>query len=176
MPRTDQPLDPASGNVDRRLPEVPPGPQPVASKRCTAVRPDGSRCRGTASTRSSYAFCVWHDPEIADSTKAAWRLSGGTPPADASTPNPRLSSPAAVTKWAEQVSGKLLRGEVTAAQATVLSSLAKLALSSYDSDLVRRIEDLEQAFADRNGSTPGLKLIGGPLAALPAHDEDDPHG
>jgi hypothetical protein len=145
------------------------GPTCQATKKA-----DGSPCTANATARSGFTRCPFHE-DIPEELKQVWRAKGHAVIAREMTvpgaPDPQLADPTSVTRFVQETSGRLLRGEITASTAVALTALAKAALSAYEANLGAKLADLEALVAERQLAGHPLRVLGAPAAALPASRE-----
>src|SRR5262249_27072428 len=130
---------------------APATPQPdgapiVARRRwqsCQSTRKtDGDPCRAGATARSGYTRCPFHE-DLPEDVKLGWRAKSLAVLASKrivpSAPHPHVD-PAGVAVFAAEVSGRLLRGEITASTAHALNMLAKTAMSAHEAAKLVELE------------------------------------
>jgi hypothetical protein len=125
----------------------------------------GKPCTANATQRSGYARCPFHEEGTDESTKALWRAKGHAAIAGAMTvpdaPDPALATPEAITRFVEETSGRLLRGEISASTAAALTGLAGAALRAYEANLGQKLADLEAIVIERTLRARAVNVIEG---------------
>jgi hypothetical protein len=120
--------------------------------RCTAIKPNGERCKGTPIAGSEW--CWNHSPEHAEAQRRAGSRGGkrggrGRPLTDVADIKKRLSD----------LANDALQGTVETRVAAVVSQVLNVLLRAVtvelqvreQQELIQRLEELEQALEDRKG-------------------------
>jgi hypothetical protein len=124
--------------------------------KCSAIKPNGTRCKGIAIDGSDY--CYAHHPEHAETrrrnaSKGGRRGGRGRP----------VSELAALRDENAEIRRMLLEGEVKPGVASVVIQSLNLAVRAVDitmkakeqEELIERLEELEAALEHRKGSRYG---------------------
>jgi hypothetical protein len=122
-------------------------PPPTTKQVCVGVKRDGTPCRAHAASGSQY--CYLHDPARQAAARAARSRGGKARNKPAPAPPIDLSTPELQRRAVEETIDRVRRGDEPLNVGRFVVYAVSVVRAVADDDLVKRLEALEQAYAER---------------------------